>query len=116
MVAVAVRRRKGVMPGRARGWDKNQAEETWRILAAGVDDLDEILAELRALGNLWVEMVTHPGPLNIERVQAYSERVQRLANRGLDRGARRRLEALTGMRLVTERQKPAGKGGLPGAA
>lgn len=115
MVAVAVRRRKGVMPGRARGWDKNQAEETWRILAAGVEDIDEIFEEVRALANLWVEMVTHPGPLNVERIRAYNDRVQRLADRGLSRKARRRIEALTGLRLM-DKQKPAGKGGLPQTA
>lgn len=99
MVAVA-RRRGSRLPQGAAGFGQEQAEEAWRILAAGIEDYDGLLAEFRSIAGLWVEMIQHPGPLNVERIGAFSDRLQRLAQRGLSRDERRRLEELTGLDLM----------------
>ena len=103
MVSTATgRRHKGRLP---EGVQPGMDETLWQILLAATEDVDGILAEFRALWGLWQEMIEHPGPLNVKRLAAFHRRLQRVAERGLSREDRLRIEEIAGLRLLTERSR-----------
>lgn len=111
-MSVRLRTRGGPLPHGAPMTHRDMERATRKVLAA-VEDVDEVYAEVRSLAGLWIEMVTHPGPLNVDRLMAFHRRLQRVAQRGLSREDRQALEALTGLALLTNpKRKPAGQGGL----